>query len=462
MNKLDKKPKRADLEMPYNCARNINKINPKTVKSVIKGSIAEDCGIEPGDVILKADGCEIKDILDFKFYTSDDYYTLEVKKANGDIEEIEVYNDLYEQFGAEFESELMDKPMLCKNKCIFCFMDQLPPNVRKTMVFKDDDIRLSFLQGNYVTLTNLTESDINRIVKLRVSPLNISIHATDGDVRKKMLSNPNADKILDIMTKFYDGGITMNGQIVLCKGINDGEVLNKTLEDLGKFYPNLQSVSIVPVGITKHRKNLFNLEKFEKEDCINVINQVQLYQERFLNKFGTRLVYLSDEFYLSAGNNIPPYEYYEDFPQIENGVGLVALLKYEIEEYLKEHKADIKNKKPQNKAIATSYIAYDFIKEFADKVKAVNPNLQFDIYKIKNDFFGENITVTGLICGGDIINQLKGKIDAKILLLSESMIKDNSDLFLDDSTIGQVEKELGVKVVTVKNSGKDFVDTLLN
>ena len=452
-----KKPKKTDLEKHAGC----NKAHPATVKSVQSGSIAEDCGIEAGDVILAVNNLKIKDILDFKFYTSDDYYTITVLKQNGDTEEVEVYNDMYEQFGAEFENGLMDKPMLCKNKCIFCFMDQLPPNVRKTMVFKDDDIRLSFLQGNYVTLTNLTDDDISRIIRLRVSPLNISIHATDANVRKLMLNNPNAGKIMDIMQRFCDGGISMNGQIVLCKGINDGDVLNKTLTDLETLYPSLQSVSIVPVGISKHRQNLFKLEKFEKQDCINVINQVQLYQERFLNKFGTRLVYLSDEFYLSAGMEIPPCEYYEDFPQIENGVGLVALLKDEVDAYLKELTQEQKNQKPSKKAIITSYIAYDFIKEFANKVKSINNNLEFEIYKIKNNFFGENITVTGLICGGDIIDQLKGKINAETILLSDCMIKQNTDLFLDDTCIPDVEKALDAKIVQVKNNGRDFVDTLL-
>lgn len=454
--------KKANLENPAQMAMLENQLNGKAVvKDVVKGSIADDCGIQKGDIITKINGKTFKDILDFKYMTSDDYYTVDIKKTDGSEECIEIYNDLYEQFGVEFENALIDKPMLCKNKCVFCFMDQLPHNVRKTMVFKDDDIRLSFLQGNYVTLTNLNDSDIERLIRLKVSPLNISVHVTDPETRVKMLSNPNAGKIMQILKRLADGGIFINGQIVLCKDINDGQLLNKTIEDLSQLYPHIISVSVVPVGLTKYRNNLSNLKKFEKKDCIDVINQVKLYQDKFLNQYGSRIVFLSDEFYLSAGMPLPDYKCYEDFPQIENGVGLAAELKYEVENEIKNLGNSFKNTTPSKKAIATSYLAYDFICEYTQMLKKYNKNLDVTVYKIKNDFFGENITVTGLLCGSDIINQLKGKINAPYLLLSDSMFKEDTELFLDDTTKTDVEKALGVKVKIVPNTGCGFVQALM-
>ena len=453
--------KKANLENPAQMAMLENQLNGKAVvKDVVKGSIADDCGIQKGDIITKINGKTFKDILDFKYMTSDDYYTVDIKKTDGSEECIEIYNDLYEQFGVEFENALIDKPMLCKNKCVFCFMDQLPHNVRKTMVFKDDDIRLSFLQGNYVTLTNLNDSDIERLIRLKVSPLNISVHVTDPETRVKMLSNPNAGKIMQILKRLADGGIFINGQIVLCKDINDGQLLNKTIEDLSQLYPHIISVSVVPVGLTKYRNNLSNLKKFEKKDCIDVINQVKLYQDKFLNQYGSRIVFLSDEFYLSAGMPLPDYKCYEDFPQIENGVGLVAVLNREIETEM-EFADEFADLNPCKKTIATSYIAYDFICRYVAMIKSVNPRLDCRVEKIRNDFFGEKITVTGLLCGGDIISQLRGKDLGEYLILSESMFKDDCDIFLDDTSLEDVEAALGVKVVKTDNSGMDFVRVLM-
>ena len=427
------------------------------VKSVDPCSIAEDCGIEKGDIITKVNNKEFADVLDFRYLTSDEYYVVEVEKSDGTTEEIEVYNDLYEQFGCEFENSLMDEPKTCHNKCIFCFMDQLPQNMRETMYFKDDDVRLSFLEGNYVTLTNLKDDDIQRLCNLKVSPINVSVHATDADLRCKMLSNRFAGRVMEIMNRFKDAGIFMNAQIVLCKGINDGENLKKSLYDLGELFPYIKSISVVPVGLTGHREGLFELKAFEKEDCIAVIDQVESYQKDFINKYGTHLVYLADEFYIKAERDLPGYDEYEDFAQIENGVGLMTTLKCEIEDYLLEGAA-FGNLKP--KSVATSEIAYKYICSFIDKIKEKCPNLEVNVYKIKNDFFGGKITVTGLLCGCDIINQLKGKDLGEYLLLSESMFKSDCDILLDDVTKEDIERELGVKVVICSNNGFDFVNSV--
>lgn len=427
------------------------------VKSVDPCSIAEDCGIEKGDIITKVNNKEFADVLDFRYLTSDEYYVVEVEKSDGTTEEIEVYNDLYEQFGCEFENSLMDEPKTCHNKCIFCFMDQLPQNMRETMYFKDDDVRLSFLEGNYVTLTNLKDEDIQRLCNLKVSPINVSVHATDADLRCKMLSNRFAGRVMEIMNRFKDAGIFMNAQIVLCKGINDGENLKKSLYDLGDLFPYIKSISVVPVGLTGHREGLFELKAFEKEDCIAVIDQVEAYQKDFIFKYGTHLVYLADEFYIKAERDLPGYDEYEDFAQIENGVGLMTTLKCEIEDYLLEG-ASFGNLKP--KSVATSEIAYKYICSFIDKIKEKCPNLDVNVYKIKNNFFGGKITVTGLLCGCDIINQLKGKDLGEYLLLSESMFKSDCDILLDDVTKEDIERELGVKVVICSNNGFDFVNSV--
>ncbi len=436
-------------------------MNLKAVIShVMPESIAEDAGLCCGDVINTVNGKSFKDILDFKYMTSDEYYTLEVSKANGDTEEIEIYNDYYENLGVEFENPLIDKPMLCKNSCIFCFMDQLPPKTRSTMHFKDDDVRLSFLQGNYVTLTNLNDDDIERLCALKVSPINVSVHVTDSKKRIEMLRNPNAGALLDVMKRFAESGIVMNTQIVLCKGINDGEYLKKSIEDLRLLYPCVRSISVVPVGLSKYRDKLCTLEGFDKNSSKEIIELVTPYQQIYKYDIGTSLVYLADEFYINAGDPIPEYEHYEEFPQIENGVGLIAAMRDELDTELEF--LEIPKNAPNAKTIATSYIAYDFICECVDKIKAKIPDLHLDVVKIKNDFFGDKITVTGLICGSDIINQLKGKAKSGVLLLSESMFKDDEDIFLDDTTLADVEDALGVKIIKTPNTGIGFINAVLD
>ena len=428
------------------------------VKSVDSFSIAEDCGIEKGDVILKVNNKDFEDILDFRYMTSDEYYVVTVRKTNGEIEEIEVYNDLYEQFGCEFENSLMDEPKTCRNNCIFCFMDQLPPNMRSTMYFKDDDVRLSFLEGNYVTLTNLSDKDIDRLCSLRVSPINVSVHATQPELRCKMLNNRFAGRVLSIMQKFADNGIYMNAQVVLCKGINDGENLKKTLYDLSELHPYVRSISVVPVGLTAYREGLYQLESFEKDDCLLVIDEVTSYSEDFLNRLGTRLVYLADEFYIKAERPIPNFESYEDFPQIENGVGLMATFMYDAAQALEE--ANPRNT-PKSKTVVTSEIAYDYICDIVDSVKKKFPDLKAEVCKIKNEYFGGKITVTGLLCGSDIINQLKDKSLGEYLMLSSAMFKDDCDILLDNVTREDLEKSLGVKTL-IDTTGEEFVISLLS
>lgn len=429
------------------------------VKSVDPCSIAEDCGIKKGDTVLKVNNRKFADVLDFRYLTSDEYYTVEVLKKDGSVEEIEVYNDLYEQFGCEFENSLMDDAKTCRNKCIFCFMDQLPPNMRETMYFKDDDVRLSFLEGNYVTLTNLSDEEIERLCSLRVSPINISVHTTDADLRCKMLGNRFAGRIMSIMKRFADAGIFMNTQIVLCKDVNDGDNLKKTVFDLAELYPRVMSISVVPVGITRYRDGLYPLSPFEAEDCAKVISEVGQYQRELISKLGTRLVYLADEFYIKAGVDLPPYESYEDFPQIENGVGLMATLVKEAEDYINTMEFSEGHCAP--KSIATSEIAYDYIVDVVSKIKEKRPGINVNVYKIRNDYFGGKITVTGLLCGCDIISQLKGRELGKYLVLSSSMFKDDCDILLDNVTKETIEKELSVRIIINNNTGMDFVDAVL-
>ena len=432
------------------------------VKTVFEGSIAEDAGIEKGDVIESVNGKQFRDILDFKYLTSDEKYTIEVIKKDGTLEEIEIYNDCFEPFGVEFENPLIDKPMLCKNKCIFCFMDQLPPNVRSTMLFKDDDVRLSFLQGNYVTLTNLTEHEITRLCNLKVSPINVSVHVTDPERRIMMLSNPNAGKVMDIMKRFKDAGIMMNAQIVLCPEINDGAYLSRTISDLASLYPAINSVSVVPVGISKHREGLFKLKSFTPITAKAVVDEVTKRQKEFKKTLGTSLVYLADEFYILANLPIPPYEHYEEFPQIENGVGLIAAFRDELDTEL-SFIDEYSHLTPTPKTIATGYITYDFMLECVERLKNLRPDISVTVERIKNNFFGDKITVTGLVCGSDIISQLKGKINKNsTLLIADTMLKANSDIFLDDTTLDDVRASLGVKVEKTHCTGMGFVKSILS
>lgn len=434
-----------------------NKIKICNVQS---GSIAEEAGVEPGDFLLSINEQSIKDIFDYRYYQASEELLLQIEKPDGEVWEIEIDKDESEDLGLEFEDSLIDGAKSCTNKCIFCFIDQLPKGMRETVYFKDDDSRLSFLTGNYVTLTNIKNEELQRIINYRMSPINVSVHTTNPELRKFMLGNRFAGDVLDKIKMLTDSGIEVNCQIVLCRGINDGDELEKTIADLTTFYPGINSVSIVPVGISKHRDNLYKLEPFDRESSADVIKQVYKWQNKLLREKGSRVIYLSDEFYINAEMDIPGYEEYEDFPQIENGVGMVASFKQEVKEYLghKKSKISLHNRKI---SIATGRLVYKNIIQLVNDIKKVYDDLEVSVFDIENDFFGPNVTVTGLLTGRDIIRQLKDKDLGQELLVSKNMLRSGEHILLDDYTIEQIEEELGIKIRIVDNTGADFVNALI-
>ncbi|HHV99881.1 MAG TPA: DUF512 domain-containing protein [Clostridiaceae bacterium] len=439
------------------------KKNTNTViAAIIPGSIAEEAGLEAGDRIISINGQIINDIFDYKFFITDECLTLKVSKKDGDIWEIDIEKEEYEDLGIEFENPMIDDARSCTNKCIFCFIDQLPPGMRQTLYFKDDDSRLSFLMGNYVTLTNMDDNDIDRIIKYRMSPVNVSVHTTNPDLRVFMLNNRFAGSVMEKINKLVDGGITVNCQIVLCRDINDGQELDRTINDLAELYPGVGSISVVPVGITKYREGLYELKPFDRDSANAVIEQVEKWQEKFLEKYQSRIVYLADELYLLAGRNIPPYEYYEDFPQIENGVGLIAMFDREFHDALAQLGSGMAKCTSRTVSIATGTSSYEFIKHLAEKIEDRCKNIKVNVYKIKNDFFGENVTVTGLLTGKDIAGQLSGRELGDELLISKSTLKSGEEIFLDDYTVSMLEEELGVKVKVVECNGRDFLTSVIN
>ncbi len=424
------------------------------IKDIQKNSIAEEMEIESGDYLLSINEQEIKDILDYKFQIFDDFITVQIEKKDGEIWDLEIEKEDNEDLGLIFEEELIDKPRNCANKCIFCFMDQLPPHVRETLVFKDDDFRLSFISGNYVTLTNSGYRDLERIVKYHLSPINISVHATDGEVRKMMLQNKNADKILEYIDYLTTNGIVVNAQIVLCPGINDGKILDKTIEDLSKFYPMISCIAIVPVGLTKYRENLYPLTTYDKEGAKKVVKQVEDWQKVLKEQTGSNTVFVADEFYMKAGIPIPPYETYEDFGQLEDGIGLMAFFTKEFDEYLKTIES---REIHRTITIATGKITYDYMREKADILQKKFPGLTIHVYAIENTFFGPEIIVTGLITGGDLIKGLQDKELGEFLLLDEKIIKQDEQLFLDDMSVEEVKNQLHIPIVFSNCHGDDFI-----
>ena len=429
------------------------------IKDVIPGSIAEEMEIESGDFLLSVNGEEIKDILDYKFQIFDEEIIVTIEKANGEEWDLEIEKEDNEDLGIVFEEQLIEKPRSCANKCIFCFMDQLPKNVRDTLVFKDDDFRLSFITGNYVTLTNSGYKDLDRIIKYHLSPINISVHATDGETRKMMLNNKNADKIMDYIKYLVEHGISVNAQIVLCPGINDGKILDKTIKDLSKFFPYLQCIAIVPVGLTKYREGLYPLTTFNKDTAAVVIDQVEAWQKKFKEKVGANVVFVADEFYVLANKRIPSYKSYEEFPQLEDGIGMLAKFKHEFDVNIKKIEETKINK---TVSIVTGKLAYKFIKRLATRLEKKVEGLKINVYPIENTFFGPLITVTGLLTGGDIVNQLKDKELGEKLILSSSMLKDDEDIFLDDIKLKELEKKLNIKTVITSWEGTDFIEKILH
>lgn len=429
----------------------------RTISYIEPGSLAEEAGLMPGDKLISINSHSFSDILEYRFLASDSEVTLEVEKADGQAEVITIESD-YEDLGIEFENGLIDTPQSCKNKCIFCFIDQLPKGMRETVYFKDDDTRLSFLQGNYVTLTNLTDSDIDKMIEMRISPVNISVHTTNPSLRVSMLKNPNAAKIFDIMKKLAANNIYMNCQIVLCPGYNDKEELSRTISDMASLFPYVSSCSVVPVGLTKYREGLCELTAFNEKTSLETIRQVEKFQKKFKKELGVNLVYLADEFYINAHLPLPDAREYDGFPQIENGVGLISSMEEEFTEALK---LVPKKRFSRNVAIATGEIAYDFIKSMAKRLSEKCPGLKVTVFPVKNEFFGGGVNVSGLLTGSDLKKSLPDMKDFDELLISESMLRSGEDIFLDDITLSDLSKELKIKITPVENDGYTFLEKVL-
>lgn len=421
------------------------------IKEVVSGSIAQECGLEGGDILHAINGAEIVDILDYKFYSAAEYCELEIKKADGSELILEIENEDYEDLGIIFENPMIDDARRCHNKCIFCFIDQLPKDMRSTMYFKDDDYRLSSFLGNYITLTNVADEEIDKIIKMHLPRINVSVHTTNEALRCQMLNNKKAGNIMDRLKKLAGAGISLNAQIVLCPNINDGAELDRTLLDLSSLHPAMKSISVVPVGLTEHRNNLPNLQKFDTITSKQVISQIESWQRKFLKEYETRMVFAADEFYVSTQTALPSYEAYERFLQIENGVGLVREMTYEFDNALSNIAIPSKT---TPKSIATGVLAADILKSFSEKI-----DINIKVYPIINDFFGHDITVAGLVTGRDLIAQLKEKELGNLLLIPEVMLRDNT--FLDDITVADVESELNIKVKVVENEGNDLLQNLL-
>jgi putative radical SAM enzyme (TIGR03279 family) len=423
-------------------------------------SIAEELGIAPGDVLLDINNKKIEDVFDYRYLIQDEYIEVGIRKPDGDEWLLEIDKDEYEDLGIVFERGLMDKAHSCKNKCIFCFIDQLPKGMRESLYFKDDDSRLSFLHGNYITLTNMSDEDLDRIIFYHLSPINISVQVTDPEKRVFMLKNPNAVNLMPRLKRLAENKIEMNFQIVLCKGINDGEYLDRSIRELSEFIDPARCMSIVPFGMTKFRDGLYPIEPFDKESARAVIAQVEAWQKKLLKEKGTRFAFLGDEFYLMAELPLPDDEHYEGYPQLENGVGMMTLMQTEFNEELAETKSD--NKK-RNITIATGKASFSFISSLACDIMKRMANTHIDVYAIENNFFGTTITVSGLMTGSDIIANLKDKRLGKYLLVPENALRDDiKTRFLDDVDISDVESALGVELVVSSDNGAEFLRQIID
>lgn len=424
-------------------------------------SRAEKAGIKAGDILISINGHVITDVLDYRFYLADTHIDVEIHRG-AELFVAQIDKGEYDDIGLEFATPLMDKKQRCANKCIFCFIDQLPKGLRETLYFKDDDSRLSFLHGNYITLTNLSESDVDRIINMHITPINISVHTTNPELRVKMMKNKNAGKVLSYLEKFKNGGTHMRGQIVLCKNVNDGEELLRTMRDLEALYPAMDSVSIVPAGLTKFRDGLYPLEAFTKEECREVIKTVTEFGDKCKEKHGTRLFYPADELYIKGELPLPNADFYEDFTQIENGVGMIASLADEFGaelDFLPDY-SDSLGENTRTVSVATGAAAYEFIKSLCDKLMSLCENLKIHVYKIKNNFFGEQITVSGLLTGKDLYEQLSGKPLGETLILPANTLRSEGDLFLCGMSKEELAEKLSVEVAFSTDEGCDFVSKI--
>lgn len=433
------------------------KKNRHVIRKVFPDSIAEEMELVPGDELISINGQPIEDVFDYHYLVNDEYLEILVRKADGEEWELEIEKDFEEDLGVEFENSLMDEYRSCRNHCIFCFIDQMPPGMRETLYFKDDDSRLSFLQGNYVTLTNMSDHDIDRVIRYHLAPINISFQTTNPKLRCEMLHNRFAGDIFPKVNRLFQAGIEMNGQVVLCKGINDGEELERTIRDLSGYLPHLKSVSVVPVGLSKYREGLHPLEPFNREDALGVLETVHRWQKKLYEQYGLHFIHCSDEWYILAGLPLPEEERYDGYLQLENGVGMLRLLEEEVQEELAHRKGD---ERVRRVSIATGKLAAPFIQENVERVRTVYGNVEAQVYPIRNDFFGELITVSGLITGQDLKAQLKGKDLGECLLIPCNMLRAGENVFLDDVTVEEVEEQLGVPVAVVDEDGASFVHAL--
>lgn len=431
------------------------------IKSVDPGSIADALELQPGDRLLSVNGNEIEDIFDYEYYVDSERLTLLVEKPDGDQWELEVEND-YQDLGITFENGLMSDYKSCTNKCIFCFIDQMPPGMRETLYFKDDDSRLSFLQGNYVTLTNMKDHDIQRIIEFKLAPINISVHTTNPALRCEMLHNRFAGESLKKIDTLFEAGIPMNGQIVLCPGINDGKELDRTIRDLTKYIPCMESVSVVPVGLSKFRDGLYPLKSFDKESAAAAIDLIESWQKKIYAEHGIHFIHASDEFYLMTDRELPEEERYDGYIQLENGVGMLRLLDREVGDALQMIGEEFEGEaEPERVSIGTGLLAAPYIKKQAERIMKQYPQVQVQVFPIKNEFFGEKITVAGLLTGQDIVKQLSGQDLGDRLLLPICMFRSGEETFLDDMTKEQVQNTLQVPIDIVKSSGQDLVAAIL-
>ena len=440
-----------------------------TVYGIVPGSEADKVGIKVGDKLYTVNGSEINDVLDYRFYLTDKKVVLSLGR-DGEQYQVEIHKEMYADIGLEFETYLMDKKHSCRNRCIFCFIDQLPKGMRETLYFKDDDSRLSFLMGNYITLTNLQDSDIDRIIKMHISPVNVSVHTTNPELRKQMMKNKRAGEVLKYLDRLAEAGIELNCQIVLCNGINDGEELKRTMFDLAELNALrdcVNSVSVVPSGLTRFREKLYPLTPFTPEQCREVIKTVTEFGDACIERYGKRIFFCGDEFYLKGEVQFPKEEFYEGYPQIENGVGMITSMQTEFDWAAEDIEAEQseKNTVKRTVSVATGYAAYDFIRELADHTEKLFDGLKVNVYKIRNDFFGENITVAGLLTGQDVLAQLKeyaekGGLGEK-LILPKVMLRAEGDLFLDGMTPKELSEGLGgIKIIFNQSEGEAFINAL--